>query len=152
MHLKRHPVECILLEHVVHNILFPDCRLEFVGVTGNFHKARLVLRQKAVRSESRPDDGQIARALGSLGLKPERRYEFGNEFVFVTDVGQDGDNVLMDDDNAIRFIDPIIGFKQSLVSCFPNVMKSDDSVEDMVKKLCGGHNGAAVSRNQVVSQ
>ena len=82
MHLKRHPVECILLEHVVHNILFPDCRLEFVGVTEDFHKARLVLRQKAVRSESRPDDGQIARALGSLGLKPERRYEFGNEFVF----------------------------------------------------------------------
>ena len=110
MHLKRHPVECILLEHVVHNILFPDCRLEFVGVTEDFHKARLVLRQKAVRSESRPDDGQIARALGSLGLKPERRYEFGNEFVFVTDVGQDGDNVLLDDDNAIRFIDPIIGF------------------------------------------
>lgn len=152
MHLKRHPVECILLEHVVHNILFPDCRLEFVGVTEDFHKARLVLRQKAVRSESRPDDGQIARALGSLGLKPERRYEFGNEFVFVTDVGQDGDNVLLDDDNAIRFIDPIIGFKQSLVSCFPDVMKSDDSVEDMVEKIYGVHNAAGVSRSQVVSQ
>ena len=60
-------------------------------------------------------------------------------------VGQDGDNVLLDDDNAIRFIDPIIGFKQSLVSCFPDVMKSDDSVEDMVEKICGVYNAAGVS-------
>ena len=138
MHLKRHPVECILLEHVVHNILSPDCRLEFIGVTEDVHRARLVLRQKAVRSELRPDDGQIVRALGNMGLKPEGRYEFGNEFVFVTDVGEDGDNVLLDDDNAIRFIDPIIGFKQSLVALFPAVMKSDDSVKDLVSRLCSG--------------
>lgn len=97
-----------------------------------------MLRQKAVRSELRPDDGQIVRALGNMGLKPEGRYEFGNEFVFVTDVGEDGDNVLLDDDNAIRFIDPIIGFKQSLVALFPAVMKSDDSVKDLVSRLCSG--------------
>jgi len=138
MHLKRHSVECILFEHIVHNILFPDCRLEFVGVTEDYHKARVVLRQKAVRSESRPDDRQIAQYLNSMGLKPEGRYEFGNDFVFVTDVGQDGDNVLLDDDNAIRFIDPIIGFKQQIVGCLSDALKVDDAVKVLVGKLYRG--------------
>ena len=31
-HLKKHPAEYVLFEHVVHNALFPDCRLEFLGV------------------------------------------------------------------------------------------------------------------------
>lgn len=137
LHLKRHSVECILFEHIVHNILFPDSRLEFVGVTEDYHKARVVLQQKAVRSESRPDDRQIAQYLRSMGLKPERRYEFGNELVFVTDVGQDGDNVLLDDDNAIRFIDPIIGFKQPLVDCLAEALESDDMVKELVGKICG---------------
>ena len=62
----------------------PDCRLEFIGVTEDVHRARLVFRQKAVRSELRPDDGQ------------------------------------------------------TLVALFPAVMKSDDSVKDLVSRLCSG--------------
>lgn len=32
----------------------------------------------------------------------------------MTDVGQDGDNVLLDDEDRLCFIDPIIGFKRPL--------------------------------------
>ena len=114
-HLKKHPPEYVLFEHVVHNILFPDCRLEFLGVAENLHEARLVFRQKAIRADVRPDDNQISEYLYRLGLRPEGRYAFGNEYVFVTDVGQDGDNVLLDDNGQLRFIDPILGFKQPLL-------------------------------------
>lgn len=105
--LKKHPIECGLFEHVVHNILFPDCGLDFLGIAEDMHEARMVYRPKAVRSDMRPDDRQIAACLSEIGLQPEERYSFGNDFLFVTDVGQDGDNVLLDDDGMLRFIDPI---------------------------------------------
>ena len=95
LHLKKHPPEYVLFEHVIHNVLFPDCRLEFLGVAEDIHEARLVFRQQAVRADARPDDRQIAEHLGRLGLRPEGRYAFANDYVFVTDVGQDGDNVLL---------------------------------------------------------
>ena len=141
LHLKRHSVEYVLFEHIVHNILFPDCRLELLGITEDFHEARVVLRQNAVRSESRPDDKQIAEFLNQMGLHPEGRYEFGNELVFVTDVGQDGDNVLLDDDNAIRFIDPIIGFKLPLLQYLKDALNSDGNVLTLVNNLCGVDTG-----------
>lgn len=109
LHLKHHPVEYVLFEHIIHNIFFPDCRLEFLGIAEDFHEARLVFRQQAVRADTRPDDNQIKEYLGYRGLSPEGRYSFANNYVLVTDVGQDGDNVLMDDDQHLRFIDPIIG-------------------------------------------
>ena len=59
LHLKKHPPEYVLFEHVIHNILFPDCRLEFLGVAEILHEARLVFRQKAIRADARPDDNQI---------------------------------------------------------------------------------------------
>ena len=114
LHLKKHPAEYVLFEHLVHNILFPECRLEFMGVSSELHEARLVFKQAAVRSDTRPDDGQIAEDLKRRGLLPDGRYTFGNDYVFVTDVGQDGDNVLLDDEGQLRFIDPIIGFKKPL--------------------------------------
>ena len=40
MHLKKHPPEYVLCEHIVHNILFPDCRLEFLGVTEDLRHKR----------------------------------------------------------------------------------------------------------------
>ena len=45
--------------------------------------------------------------------------------------------VLLDDDNAIRFIDPIIGFKQPLVDCLAEALESDDMVKELVGKICG---------------
>ena len=148
LHLKRHSVEYVLFEHIVHNILFPDCRLELLGITEDLHEARVVLRQNAVRSESRPDDKQIAEYLNQMGLCPEGRYEFGNEFVFVTDVGQDGDNVLLDDDNAMRFIDPIIGFKPPLLPYLKDVLNLEGNVLTLVNKLYGVGAGGANIREK----
>ena len=57
--------------------------------------------------------------------------------MFVTDVGQDGDNVLLDDDNAIRFIDPIIGFKPPLLQYLMDALNSDGNVLTLVNNLYG---------------
>lgn len=135
LHLKRHPAEYALFEHVVHNILFPDCRLEFLGIAEDCREARMVYRQKGVRSESRPNDKQIAECLRQMGLLPCGRYEFGNDFLFVTDVGQDGDNVLLDDDGALRFIDPIVGFKSPLLSSLKSALASEDGIQALVNDL-----------------
>jgi len=136
-HLKKHPVEYMLFEHVVHNLLFPDCRLEFLGVAEDFHEARLVYRQSAVCSDVRPDDRQIAEDLRLRGLTPEGRYEFGNEYVLVTDVGQDGDNVLLDDEGTLRFIDPIIGFKSPLLQRLSDSTMQESEIEQLVNGLYG---------------
>ena len=113
-HLKKHPIRYALYEHVIHNILFPDAPLEFLGIVDEWNEARFVYRQIAVRSESRPSDAQIAIEMRLRGMSPEQKYCFGNDMVFVTDVGQDSDNVLLGDDGNLYFIDPIIGFKEKL--------------------------------------
>ena len=132
LHLKKHQPDYVLCEHIIHNILFPDCRLEFLGVADDCHEARLVFRQKAVRSDMRPDDKQIAECLFEIGLQLEGRYSFGNDFLFVTDVGQDGDNVLLDDEGVLRFIDPIIGFKQPLLNLLASALKDESHVNELL--------------------
>ena len=134
-HLKKHPIEYALFEHVVHNILFPDCRLEFIGVAEDMHEARIVYSQNAVRSDARPDDRQIAEHLSKIGLQRKGRYSFGNDFVFVTDVGQDGDNVLLDDDDNLRFIDPIIGFEQPLLGLLSSMLESESKVNELLSSI-----------------
>ena len=134
-HLKKHPVEYALFEHVVHKIVFPDCRLEFIGVAEDMHEARIVYRQNAVCSDTRPDDGQIAEFLSKIGLQHKDRYSFGNDFVFVTDVGQDSDNVLLDDDGNLRFIDPIIGFEQPLLVLLSSALESESSVNELLSAI-----------------
>lgn len=134
LHLKKHPAEYVIFEHLVHNILFPECQLDFLGVSSELHEARLIFKQAAVRSDRRPDDAQIAEELKQRGLRPDGRYSFGNDFVFVTDVGQDGDNVLLDDDNQLRFIDPIIGFKPPLQDLLKDSF-ADDFVDKLIRSL-----------------
>ena len=94
-------------------------------------------RQKAVRSDKRPDDRQIAACLSEIGLQPEGRYAFGNDYVFVTDVGQDGDNVLLDDNGQLRFIDPILGFKQPLLQKLSATLVDESEIASLVYKLYG---------------
>lgn len=133
LHLKKHPAEFALFEHIVHNIMFPDCRLEFLGISECCREVRFVFRQVAVRSESRPDDAQIAEWLRRwFGLASEGRYGFGNGSVFVTDVGQDSDNVLVDDAGRLRFIDPIIGFKPPLLKCLKETLVDDSAVDRLI--------------------
>ncbi len=136
-HLKKHPIEFGLFEHIVHNILFPDCGLDLLGIAEDMHEARMVYRQKAVRSDMRPDDRQIAACLSEIGLQPEGRYSFGNDFLFVTDVGQDGDNVLLDDDGMLRFIDPIIGFKQPLLNLLTSALEGESHINELLFAIYG---------------
>lgn len=111
LHLKNHDASAVLFEHVVHNVVFPEARLEFAGVTEQMGEARLVFRQAAVCADHLPTDQLIADRLADLGFQPEGRYGFGNEWILITDVMASSDNVLLGDDGKLYFIDPIIGFK-----------------------------------------
>ena len=110
--LKRTSPSDWLYEHIIHNILFPESRYEFKGVTEELREVRLVLVQKGVSAVKRATDKQVESIMGRMGLTLEDRYFFGNEVLAVTDVGERGDNVLMADDGTIFFIDPLIRLKQ----------------------------------------
>ena len=106
--IKRTLPEDWLYEHIIHNILFPESAYEFLGVLEECGGVRIVLRQRAVKTESFPEEEQVAVALANRGLFPSERYFFGDGVVSVTDVGAHGDNVLLDDAGNVRFIDPLI--------------------------------------------
>lgn len=113
LHLKKHHPSDVVFEHVVHNILFPEVELEFLGIGEELGEVRFVFKQRGVRSDRRPTDAQINQHMVGIGLYPEARYCFGNEQLFVTDVLASSDNVLLGDDGRCYVIDPIIGFKKS---------------------------------------
>ena len=136
-HLKKHPIRYAVYEHVIHNILFPDAPLEFLGIVDEWNEARFVYRQIAVRSESRPSDAQIAIEMRLRGMSPEQKYCFGNDMVFVTDIGQDSDNVLLGDDGNLYFIDPIIGFKDQLQRLLDAPLDLDSEIDSLVYRLYG---------------
>ena len=50
-----------------------------------------------------------------LGLELENRYYYANDYIAITDVSAEGDNVLFDGD-TLYFIVPIIMFKQPAIS------------------------------------
>ena len=111
-HIKHTSDHDWLYEHIIHNILFPDTAYEFIGITQEVGELKIILRQDEVQSESLPTDAQVAPALASLGLKPEDRYFFGNDLLAITDVSATSDNVLVDDNGKLRFIDPLIRLKK----------------------------------------
>ena len=69
------------------------------------------------------------------------RYCFGNDFLFVTDVGQDSDNVLQGANGEILFIDPIVGFRGPLCSRLGEEL-DDKRIRAVVLDVLGvgGHN------------
>ena len=104
-----------VFEHVIHNILFPETFYEFVGITEELGELRVVLRQKAILTETFPTKRAIAAALAKRGLCKEDRYFFGDGVVSVTDVGEKSDNVLLGDDGVVYFVDPLIRLHRSAV-------------------------------------
>ena len=100
-------------EHVIHNILFPECAYELVGVTEVVGEIRVVLKQRAICTETFPTREQIESALAAKGLVKQDRYFYGDGVVSVTDVGEHGDNVLLGDDGRVYFIDPLIRLSRS---------------------------------------
>lgn len=111
--IKRLYARDALYEHVMHNILFPNTYYRFMGITQDARGVRFVLTQKYFADIYEiPTQEEIDRYLiEGLGLTPEERYYYGNEYLAVTDVSADGDNVLTDG-KCLYFIDPIIRFKK----------------------------------------
>lgn len=112
LHLKSHDVTNVLYEFIVHNLLFPETAYSFVGVSEDMDDLRFVLSQKFIFGTSVPTQKQIDEHLASLGLYPEERYYYGNEYLSVTDINATSDNVLLDENGHLLFIDPIIKMKR----------------------------------------
>ena len=101
----------IIEELLVHNELFPETAYRLVGITQDrLGDMRFVLEQDFVKYESFADENDIAAHLQKLGLKDEGRFIFGDERCAVLDAY--GENVLVDENGTLRFIDPIIKIKQ----------------------------------------
>lgn len=105
--------EDIIYEHLVHNILFPSTKYELVGISDNNGEIRLILKQKYIPHSILPPSQKLIDdyLVNGLGLKKEGRYFYGNNYVAITDVSENGDNVLYSD-GEFYFIDPIIRFKR----------------------------------------
>ena len=92
----RNHAQDVIYEHLIHNILFPLIRYNFIGISEP--------------SQKDIDDYLIY----GLGLRLENKYFYANDYVAITDVSANGDNVLNDNGN-LYFIDPIIKFKKPAV-------------------------------------
>lgn len=114
--LKRLHAQDVIYEHLVHNILFPNTRYILHGVGDENGEVRLVLSQPYISDKyPLPSMKRIEFYLqNGLGLMKENRYYYGNEWLAVTDVSNEGDNVLADEDN-LYFIDPIILLKRPAI-------------------------------------
>lgn len=106
-----HPIDAIY-EHIIHNILFPNARYTFVGISSEYEEARIVLSQDFCMAQELPSEQEIETHLLSIGLLPEDSYYFGNDYLSVTDISSKSDNVLKDNTGTIYFIDPIIKLKK----------------------------------------
>jgi len=129
-----------LFEHVVHNVLFPDTRYEFMGVSEVAGSVRIVLKQGNVSAVSFPTEEMVAEELKGLGLSPEDRYHYGNAWLSVTDVGAQGDNVLLGDDGHLYFIDPLIRLKRPALVVLKGLVAESEVVSrlfEMYAKLTG---------------
>jgi len=102
-----------IYEHLIHNILFPNTRYRFMGISEDVGGVRIVLSQRYISDVfTIPTQEEIDRYLvEGLGLEKEGNYFYGNDMIAVTDVFADGDNVLADGER-LYFIDPIIKFKK----------------------------------------
>ena len=111
--MKQLHAEDMIYEHLLHNILFPDTRYRFIGISEDVDGIRIILSQPYISNQFLiPEDSFIDRYLTEgLGLKKENRYFYGNESLSVTDVSSMGDNVLYDG-KKLYFIDPIIRLKR----------------------------------------
>lgn len=112
--LKQTHPEDIIYEHLIHNILFPNTRYRFIGISEDIKGIRIVLQQKNISSMFRvPTQSMIDDYLRNvLGLSKEDKHFYGNEYLAITDISNLSDNVLCDEDGKLYFIDPIIRLKR----------------------------------------
>ena len=106
----------VVYEHLIHNLLFPNTRYHFEGISEDVDGVRIILSQKYISDTfTASSQEEINRYLiDGLRLRIENRYYYGNEYIAITDVSADGDNVLTDG-QRLYFIDPIIKMKRPAV-------------------------------------
>ena len=114
--IKRMHAQDVIYEHLVHNVLFPNTKYHFEGISEDVDGVRIILSQPYISDLFiTSTQEEIDRYLTEgLGLQPENRYYFGNDYLAITDVSAEGDNVLTDGTN-LYFIDPIIMMKKPAV-------------------------------------
>lgn len=114
--IKRMHAQDVIYEHLVHNILFPNTKYRFEGIGEDVDGVRIILSQPYISDQFIATSQEtIDRYLTEgLGLQPENRYYYGNDYLAVTDVSAEGDNVLTDG-TSLYFIDPIIMMKKPAV-------------------------------------
>lgn len=110
--LKSGNVIDVMYEHIIHNLLFPNTRYTFIGISEFMNCLRIIYSQEMFFHIDIPTQQQIDEHLASMGLIQEERYYYGNEYLAITDVDAKGDNVLIDSCGNLLFIDPIIKFKK----------------------------------------
>ena len=110
-----HPQD-IIYEHLIHNILFPNTRYNFIGISEDIDGARIILGQPLIADNYvAPKQGVIDDYLvRGLDLKKEGAYFYSNDYIAITDVLSSGDNVISDGE-SLFFIDPIIKMKRPAV-------------------------------------
>lgn len=109
--LKGGAFQNVLYEHLAHNILFDNTPYRFKGVTEDkLGYMRFVLEQPFIEGYSNTPEKRIAKYLTERGfsLSKTEKYAYSNGQITITDVG--GDNVIVDKDRRLHFIDPIIRF------------------------------------------
>ena len=114
--IKRMHAQDVIYEHLVHNILFPNTKYHFEGISEDVDGVRIMLSQPYISDQFIASSQEtIDRYLTEgLGLQVENRYYYGNDYLAVTDVSAEGDNVLSDGTDLF-FIDPIIMMKKPAV-------------------------------------
>ena len=107
----------VMFEHLVHNVLFPQTQYTFKGITEDLSEVRIIYSQPYVSLNFvPPTQKQIDKYVTDcIGLKKEDSYFYGNEYLSVTDISADSDNVLVDKNGIFYFIDPIIRFKKPAI-------------------------------------
>lgn len=111
--IKQMHAQDAIYEHLVHNLLFPNTRYHFEGISEDADGIRIILSQDYISdtfiaSTQKDIDKYL---LDGLNLQKEDRYYYANDFFAITDVSADGDNVLKNGDR-LYFIDPIIKMKR----------------------------------------
>lgn len=102
----------VIYEHLVHNLLFPEARYSFIGITEDHGEVRFVLSQAYLETLMPASDKRIEAYFRERGLVKEDAYFYGNAYFAITDVSQNSDNVFVDSDGRLLFIDPIIRLKK----------------------------------------
>lgn len=127
--IKQLHAQDAIYEHLIHNLLFPSTRYTFLGISEDIDSVRIVLEQPYFPDQFlSPDQSQIDEYLiEGLGLKQENRYFYGNDWLSITDISSEGDNVLTDG-SQLFFIDPIIKLKhpaQTVLAHYLNLLRAE---------------------------